>query len=91
MTLEESYEILENYYQNIYGMYDDNWIDYDLEAQQGVARYHFYFVTKLQLEKIIQKRYQLDHQEKMILQWLLEEDMEPKVCEAIRVILEMDV
>lgn len=27
----------------------------------------------------------------MILQWLLEEDMEPKVCEAIRVILEMDV
>ena len=47
--------------------------------------------TKLQLEKIIQKRYKLDHQEKMILQWLLEEDMEPKVCEAIRVILEMDV
>ena len=42
------------------------------------------------MEKIIQKRYQLDHQEKMILQWLLEEDMEPKVCEAIRVILEMD-
>ena len=41
--------------------------------------------------EIIQKRYKLDHQEKMILQWLLEEDMEPKVCEAIRVILEMDV
>lgn len=70
MTLEESYEILENYYQNIYGMYDDNWIDYDLDVA----------FTKLQL----------DHQEKMILQWLLEEDMEPKVCEAIRVILEMD-
>lgn len=81
MTLEESYEILENYYQNIYGMYDDNWIDYDLDV----------VFTKLQLEKIIQKRYKLDHQEKMILQWLLEEDMEPKVCEAIRVILEMDV
>jgi len=80
MTLEESYEILENYYQNIYGMYDDNWIDYDLDVA----------FTKLQLEKIIQKRYKLDHQEKMILQWL-EEDMEPKVCEAIRVILEMDV
>ena len=32
MTLEESYEILENYYQNIYGMYDDNWIDYDLDV-----------------------------------------------------------
>ena len=32
MTLEESYEILENYYQNIYGMYDDNWIDYDLSV-----------------------------------------------------------
>ena len=65
MTLEESYEILENYYQNIYGMYDDNWIDYDLDVA----------FTKLQLEKIIQKRYKLDHQEKMILQWLLEEDM----------------
>ena len=25
MTLEESYEIYNNYYQNIYGMYDDNW------------------------------------------------------------------
>ena len=61
--------------------YDDNWIDYDLDVA----------FTKLQLEKIIQKRYKLDHQEKMILQWLLEEDMEPKVCEAIRVILEMDV
>ena len=45
MTLEESYEILENYYQNIYGMYDDNWIDYDLDVA----------FTKLQLEKIIQK------------------------------------
>ena len=44
MTLEESYEILENYYQNIYGMYDDNWIDYDLDVA----------FTKLQLEKIIQ-------------------------------------
>ena len=41
MTLEESYEILENYYQNIYGMYDDNWIDYDLDVA----------FTKLQLEK----------------------------------------
>ena len=50
MTLEESYEILENYYQNIYGMYDDNWIDYDLDVP----------FTKLQLEKIIQKRYKLD-------------------------------
>ena len=67
MTLEESYEIYNNYYQNIYGMYDDNWIDYDLDVA----------FTKLQLEKIIQKRYKLDHQEKMILQWLLEEDMEP--------------
>lgn len=42
--IEESYEILENYYQNIYGMYDDNWIDYDLDVA----------FTKLQLEKIIQ-------------------------------------
>lgn len=32
MTLEESYEIYNNYYQNIYGMYDDNWIDYDLDV-----------------------------------------------------------
>ena len=79
--VKKTYIILENYYQNIYGMYDDNWIDYDLDVA----------FTKLQLEKIIQKRYKLDHQEKMILQWLLEEDMEPKVCEAIRVILEMDV
>ena len=77
----QKYRIYNNYYQNIYGMYDDNWIDYDLDVA----------FTKLQLEKIIQKRYKLDHQEKMILQWLLEEDMEPKVCEAIRVILEMDV
>ena len=60
---------------------EEDWIDYDLDVA----------FTKLQLEKIIQKRYKLDHQEKMILQWLLEEDMEPKVCEAIRVILEMDV
>lgn len=49
MTLEESYEIYNNYYQNIYGMYDDNWIDYDLDVA----------FTKLQLEKIIQKRYKL--------------------------------
>lgn len=45
MTLEESYEILENYYQNIYGMYDDNWIDYDLDVA----------FTKLQLEKSFKK------------------------------------
>lgn len=59
MTLEESYEILENYYQNIYGMYDDNWIDYDLDVA----------FTKLQLEKNHSKKYKLDHHEKMILQW----------------------
>lgn len=43
--IEESYEILENYYQNIYGMYDDNWIDYDLDVA----------FTKLQLEKSFKK------------------------------------
>ena len=55
MTLEESYEIYNNYYQNIYGMYDDNWIDYDLDVA----------FTKLAAGKnTFKKDIRLDHQEK---------------------------
>ena len=69
MTLEESYEIYNNYYQNIYGMYDDNWIDYDLDVA----------FTKIAAGKNqFKKDIKLDHQEKMILQWLLEEDMDQR-------------
>lgn len=78
MRLEKAYMILEQYYEELPGLTDDNWGTYNMEVA----------LEKEQLEQILLKRGELNEGEKICLQEILEEPVKEEVCESIRIILE---
>ena len=77
MNLEQAYNILEEFYEEIPGAYDDNWIDYNMETA----------MRKSCLEEIL-KRKTLTSDERMELLDIWEEKWyNSNLREAIKVIL----
>ena len=77
MNLEQAYDILEKFYEEIPGEYDDNWIDYNMETA----------MRKSCLEGIL-KRKTLTADERMELLDIWEEEWyNSNLREAIKVIL----
>ena len=77
MNLDQAYNILEEFYEEIPGEYDDNWIDYNMETA----------MRKSCLEKILKKK-TLKSDERMELLDIWEEEWyNSNLREAIKVIL----
>ena len=77
MNLDQAYNILEEFYEEIPGEYDDNWIDYNMETA----------MRKSCLEEIL-KRKTLTSDERMELLDIWEEKWyNSNLREAIKVIL----
>lgn len=77
MNLDQAYNILEEFYEEIPGEYDDNWIDYNMETA----------MRKSCLEEILKKK-TLKSDERMELLDIWEEEWyNSNLREAIKVIL----
>ena len=77
MNLDQAYNILEEFYEEIPGEYDDNWIDYNMETA----------MRKSCLEEILKKK-TLKSDERMELLDIWEEEWyNSNLREAIKVVL----